>query len=284
MDIYQWVSIFLLYLKMIKKELDIDGYKIDVYENGDVYRVERTFYNPSGKKYFLPRKKLSQNDNGNGYFWIRIYINNKATRIYVHRLVAMAFIPNAQNKPEVNHIDGNKGNNNVSNLEWCTRLENVRDYIDKGRAKHRDAFPIIQFDKNGEVVCEYRKSEEAAIKYNTSDTNIRASATNKANTAVGYVWIYKKDYDPKIHDKKYIKNKFKKRFVRPIAKIDDFGNIIKKYRSIKDAALEIGGKNIATKTSKIQSCCSGSRSLAYGNRYIYITDDLIRTEDRNKNS
>lgn len=62
-----------------------------------------------------------------GYARVGIYIGNyKNKTIKVHRLIAETFINNTENKGDVNHIDGNKSNNNVSNLEWCTRSENIK--------------------------------------------------------------------------------------------------------------------------------------------------------------
>lgn len=66
------------------------------------------------------------NNAGNGYLYVDIYNNGKKSRKYIHRLVVENFIPNPQNKPMVNHIDGNTKNNNVSNLEWVTAQENVK--------------------------------------------------------------------------------------------------------------------------------------------------------------
>lgn len=62
----------------------------------------------------------------NGYSQVLLWIGHKAKGVFIHRMVAEAFIPNPENKTDVNHIDGNKANNRVENLEWCTRSENLR--------------------------------------------------------------------------------------------------------------------------------------------------------------
>ena len=67
---------------------------------------------------------LKPRDNGRGYLEVGLHINKKRTHKYIHRLVAEAFIPNPNNKPEVNHIDEDKTNNSVNNLEWLTHKEN----------------------------------------------------------------------------------------------------------------------------------------------------------------
>ena len=80
-------------------------------------------------------KILKQNLHNNGYFTIATKIggrNGKDVCFKVHRLVATAFLPNIENKPYVNHIDGVKTNNNVNNLEWCTAKENTDHAIRTG--------------------------------------------------------------------------------------------------------------------------------------------------------
>lgn len=89
----------------------INGYESYlVCENGDVFSTKRNKY-------------LIKSFNG-GYAKVIIKVNGVSHNKLVHRLVAQAFIPNPNNKPQINHIDGIKENNDVSNLEWCNQSEN----------------------------------------------------------------------------------------------------------------------------------------------------------------
>lgn len=81
-----------------------------------------------------------------GYERVTLSIDDKPKTFFAHVIVAKTFIPNPENKPEVNHIDGNKINNHVSNLEWCTRLENVRHAIETGLYAKRQARKILTDD------------------------------------------------------------------------------------------------------------------------------------------
>ena len=86
----------------------------------------------SDGKIFSPRgRQLSKNTKQSGY--IRVCINGKPRLL--HRLIAEAFTPNPDNKPELNHIDGNKHNNDISNLEWCTHHENMSHAWNTGLIK-----------------------------------------------------------------------------------------------------------------------------------------------------
>ena len=77
-------------------------------------------------------KKLKNRLDTNGYVQIHLRHNNKDYYVLLHRLVAKTFIPNPENKPQVNHINGNKTKNNIDNLEWCTNDENMRHAIKNG--------------------------------------------------------------------------------------------------------------------------------------------------------
>ena len=75
---------------------------------------------------------LKPNINYRGYEKVCLFKADRKKRVYVHRLVAMTFIPNPEDKPQVNHIDGDKRNNKVSNLEWVTNEENMKHSVEMG--------------------------------------------------------------------------------------------------------------------------------------------------------
>jgi len=79
--------------------------------------------------------RLKGSINHKGYRYISVYLANtgKSKNINVHKLVALTYIPNSDNLPQINHIDGNRLNNNVDNLEWCTASYNVSDGFKRGR-------------------------------------------------------------------------------------------------------------------------------------------------------
>lgn len=135
-----------------------------------------------------------------GYLVITLYKDNKGKTLTIHRLVAQAFIPNPDNKPQVNHIDGNKTNNNITNLEWVTAKENIRHIIGLGfkpvcntRGKfgkdNKRSTKIGQYSKNGKLLNIYYGGNEIKKKLNLSTaTNILEVVKGKRKTAFGYVW------------------------------------------------------------------------------------------------
>lgn len=104
---------------------DIPGYEgyYQVSDLGNVRSLNRQVLRCS-KKINIAGRPLNLTFDKDGYLYCRLCKDSKPRAYKVHRLVAQAFIPNAQNKPQVNHLDGDKTNNHVENLEWCTISEN----------------------------------------------------------------------------------------------------------------------------------------------------------------
>ena len=101
--------------------LPIKGYE-GLYEISNLGRVKSL---PKVRGRAVTGEKILKSHVVNGYEMVMLCRNYKTFNASVHRLVARAFIPNPKNKPHINHIDGNKANNSIENLEWCTPSENM---------------------------------------------------------------------------------------------------------------------------------------------------------------
>lgn len=117
---------------------DVEGYEgsYQVSNLGRVKSLERTIY-IGDKKRVLRNKILKLHTNSHGYLGINLHKDKKIKRFSVHQLVARTAIKNSKNRKEVNHKDGNKLNNHYTNLEWCTRSENVKHSYKTGLTPNR---------------------------------------------------------------------------------------------------------------------------------------------------
>jgi hypothetical protein len=119
-----------------------------------------------------------------GYRWVDIYPHS----YLLHRLVAKVFIPNIENKQQVNHIDGNKQNACVNNLEWCTNQENQIHKINTGLSNIIKK--IIQYDVKMNKIKEFNSQVEAAKELNISHTSINKCCNNKQKTAGSFIFKF----------------------------------------------------------------------------------------------
>ena len=169
------------------KKIEINkNYSID--ENGNVRNHKRgTILKPYNNK------------AGKGYLYVCLYNGHIKQGAYgVHRLVAQTFIPNPNNLPQVNHKDGNTMNNNVSNLEWVSPLENVvhaakvlKCLSAYSKANKNKSKSVKQIDmKTNEVVAIYKSANEASRQTGINVSYIVNCANGKQRYAKGYYWCY----------------------------------------------------------------------------------------------
>jgi hypothetical protein len=133
-----------------------------------------------------PKKHILKSYISKGYESIRL---NKKT-YSVHRLVAQEFILNPNNFPIVNHLDRNKLNNKITNLEWTNYLENNNHAIKTGKNTYK--LPIRQYDLNGNFIRKFDSSIEASKFIGISSSHIRNCARGVKKTAGGFIWKYNK--------------------------------------------------------------------------------------------
>lgn len=171
---------------------DIVGY--EGYQVSNLGNVASLNYRCTGTRHNL-RKGISKT----GYAVVVLCDGEKQKMHYVHRLVAIAFIQNPLAKPEVNHIDGDKQNNSVSNLEWCSSKENMKHahklgLVDVSKAwgvsVEKSRKPVIQMDMRGNVLGTFSSISKAQREVHTGFATIVDCADGKRASAGGFVWRY----------------------------------------------------------------------------------------------
>ncbi len=177
--------------------------------------------------------KLLKQGNVNGYKRINLYKNGKMKHYLVHRLVAIAFLPNPNGYKEVNHIDENKANNMISNLEWCSSKYNVN------------------YGTRNERASKSSKGKNKG-KHRSEETKKKISKSSKGKT----------------FSEETKKKMSKTRKGKPTLMYDREGNFIKRFDSIADAN-EYFEKDRSS--SSICECLKGRRKTAYG--FIFKYED-----------
>lgn len=194
---------------MIEKWRDIEGFD-GVYQISSMGRVRSLKF---GKERIL---KLN---NSNGYLYVFLRKNGKPKNLTIHRLVATYFIPNPENKPEVNHKNCKRDDNRVENLEWCTRKENCNKPLTlKNRSGENhpkptlgkkgvlaiNAKPVVQLTKKGEIIYWWNSMTVASERTGISHSSISLCCTGRCKSANGYKFMYADDYFAEWWDRDYM--------------------------------------------------------------------------------
>lgn len=185
---------------MIEIFKDIKGYE-GLYQVSNWGRVKSLNYLHTGKA-----ELMNPVQDTDGYLTVQLWKNGKPKTCKVHRLVAQTFIPNPENKPQVNHIDEDKTNNFVflnedgsvdkekSNLEWKSHKDNCNhgtrnERISKKMTNGKLSKLVLQFTLNGEFIREWHSTMECE-RNGFNSGHVSSCCNGKQKTHKGYKWCY----------------------------------------------------------------------------------------------
>lgn len=185
-----------------EKWLCIQDYE-GLYEISNYGRVKSLSKYKNRKEFIMKQYKDKW-----GRYVVSLYKNSHKKARFVHRLVAQAFIPNPNNKPEVNHkrpITNILCDNRVDNLEWCTSKENSQWTIKCGNLyspslgkygkDNIKSKPIVQLTPNKQFIREWENARQIDRELNIDYRFISNVCTHKSKTAKGYIFMFKEEYD-----------------------------------------------------------------------------------------
>jgi len=253
------------------------GYKWEIITNNELENEEWKEINlenifeekiNTDKKYFVSNLGRFKNScgiimdnyktNENGY--IRVYILNKTFAL--HRIIALTFIQNNENKEQVNHKDGNKKNNNVNNLEWVTNKENQMHKYQAGLGNNFTR-KIIQFDLNMKQIKIHNSIAGAARELNISKGNIQGVLRKYRNTAGGFIWKYIDDNNIDYNQKITINSNIG----RKVGQYDINMNLVCIHNSLEDA-----GRKVNINKNNICGVIHNFRKTSGGFIWKYLDD------------
>lgn len=169
---------------------DVKGYE-GLYQVSNFGRVRSLNY-----KHTKNVKELAYRINHKGYIDVHLSKNGKSKHLVVHRLVAKTFIPNPNNLPQINHIDGNKQNNRIDNLEWCNNSENLKHAyklnlrLKKQGVNHHNCKKVNQYDLNGNFIKTWDFIKQANVELKIPHSNIVCCCRGLYKKAGGFIWRY----------------------------------------------------------------------------------------------
>lgn len=187
---------------------DIKGYE-GIYQVSNLGKVKSLKRKVRAEKggYYTKEKELKIFEDNIGYLAVGLTDNGKTKIIRLHRLIAEAFIPNPENKPVINHINGIKNDVRIENLEWNTYKENSQHAVKTGlkkvtekqrnassknilKAREINSVKVRQLDLNGNYIKTWNSMTEIKSTLNINYQGISDCCLGKKKTAYGYKWKY----------------------------------------------------------------------------------------------
>ena len=171
---------------------DVKGYE-GLYQVSNKGKVKSLY---DGRHKIFREKILKPQKNGWGYLFVRLSKEGSNKMYTVHRLVLMTFDPNPDMENlQVNHIDEDKTNNRLENLEWVTCKENCNYGTHNDRVAEKLSLPIVQLTLDGKYIRSYKSSHEAEREGGFHPGNIIQCCKGKRKTHKGYKWQYLHEVD-----------------------------------------------------------------------------------------
>ncbi|MFY0128065.1 NUMOD4 domain-containing protein [Bacillus cytotoxicus] len=178
---------------------DIEGFEgfYQVSNLGKIRSLDRYVPKRNGQKQFFRGKIISTYINNSGYECVDLARGGKKVKNTVHRLVAKHFCKGYREKLDVNHIDADRLNNKAENLEWMSRIENIRDCIKRGThnvdsahkiAREKNQKPVAMLDLDGNVLRTFPSIKEA--REQTGAIKIGEVCNGNRRMAGGYKWRF----------------------------------------------------------------------------------------------
>lgn len=254
----------------IVKGIDFTGY-YEVSTFGNVKSLDRFVREKSGRNHFIKGKDIVLYFN-KGYLFVRLNKDGKYVKIPVHRLVLQTFKPNPNSEiyTQVNHIDEDKTNNYLDNLEWCTAEYNMSYGTRVERAvktKNLGFIPIVQLDFDGNIIDVYNESKRLKNRYNS----IAKVISRKTYLFNEYFWIKLDEYNEltqeellKLINKAKIEKRKNNKHKKFITLLDSNGNFIRKFDSLKETANFLG-----CCSSSVCNCLRGKTKTVCGYKCTY---------------
>lgn len=205
------------------------------------------------------KKTLKGSIKANGYKEFQLSVNGERKHLMGHRLVALMFIPNPNNKEQVNHINGDKLDNRVENLEWNSSSENNRHAWNNDLNSAADLRAVIQKNSLGEKLNEFISISEASRETGCHRSKIIAVANGDRKTTGGFVWEWKENFIKKDIGKK-------KKVVQMLN-----GEIISVFDSVSEASRETGSNR-----KGISAVCLGKQKTCNDFEWKFVEDDIVQ--------